>query len=110
MVKLNSIKYIIQTYKIKTNYPLKGYVPKIMSKELIRVRVTYHAESEKSIGVLVDLLFDENGRNTSASNLKWFPKSLCSVERIEPVDPKKELPSYFLTAPKWIIDKNINNK
>ena len=27
MVKLNSIKYIIQTYKIKTNYPLKGYVP-----------------------------------------------------------------------------------
>ena len=78
-----------------------------MSKDLIRVQVSSPIESEKSIGVLVDLLFDENGRNTSASNLQWFPKSLCSVERVEPVDRTKELPSYFLTAPKWLIDKNI---
>lgn len=78
-----------------------------MSKDLIRVQVSSPVESEKSIGVLVDLLFDENGRNTSASNLKWFPKSLCSVERIEPIDSTKELPTYFLTAPKWIVDKNI---
>ena len=78
-----------------------------MSKDLIRVQVSSPIESEKSIGVLVDLLFDENGRNTSASNLKWFPKSLCSVEKVEPVDRTKELPSYFLTAPKWLIDKNI---
>ena len=80
-----------------------------MSKDLIRVQVSYHAESENSIGVLVDLLFDENGRNTSASNLKWFPRSLCSVERIEPIDSIKELPTYFLTAPKWLIEKNIKN-
>lgn len=78
-----------------------------MSKDLIRVQVSYHAESENSIGVLVHLLFDENGRNTSANTLKWFPKSLCIIERIEPVDRTKELPTYFLTAPKWIIDKNI---
>lgn len=79
-----------------------------MSVDLIRVQVSSPVESEKSIGVLVDLLFDENGRNTSASNLKWFPKSLCSVERIEPIDRTKELPTYFLTAPDWLIDKKIN--
>jgi hypothetical protein len=53
------------------------------------------------------LTFDENGRNTSANTLKWFPKSLCTIERIEPVDNTKDLPTYFLTAPKWLIDKNI---
>jgi hypothetical protein len=78
-----------------------------MSKELIRVQVSSPRESENSIGVLVDLFFDENGKNTSASNLKWFPKSLCTIERIEPVDRTKELPTYFLTAPQWLIDKNI---
>ena len=78
------------------------------SKKLYRIQVSSPVESKNSIGVLVDLVFDENGRNTSASNLKWFPKSLCTIERIEPVDRKKELPTYFLTAPKWLIDKNIN--
>jgi hypothetical protein len=78
-----------------------------MSNELIRVQVSSPIESENSIGVLVYLTFDENGRNTSANTLKWFPKSLCTIERIEPVDNTKELPTYFLTAPKWLIDKNI---
>jgi hypothetical protein len=78
-----------------------------MSKELVRVQVSSPRESESSIGVLVNLSFDENGKSTSATNLKWFPKSLCSVEQIEPVDSKKELPTFFLTAPKWLIDKNI---
>jgi hypothetical protein len=78
-----------------------------MSNEIIRVQVSYHAESENSIGVLVHLLFDENGRNTSASNLQWFPKSLCLIEKIEPIDRNKDLPSYFLTAPRWLIDKKI---
>ena len=81
-----------------------------MSKELIRVQVSSPIESDKAIGVLVDLIFDQNGKNTSASRLKWFPKSICSVEKIEPVDRTKELPIYFLTAPKWIVDKLINNK
>jgi hypothetical protein len=78
-----------------------------VSKELIRVQVSSPRESENSIGVLVYLTFDENGRNTSANTLKWFPKSLCTIERIEPVDNTKDLPTYFLTAPKWLIDKNI---
>jgi hypothetical protein len=78
-----------------------------MSKELIRVQVSSPRESENSIGVLVHLTFDENGRNTSANTLKWFPKSLCTIEKIEPVDKTKDLPTYFLTAPKWLIDKNI---
>ena len=81
-----------------------------MSKELIRVQVASPRESEKSIGVLVHLSFDENGENTSAMDLKWFPKSLCTIEKIEPVDNTKNLPTYFLNAPKWLIDKNIKNE
>jgi len=81
-----------------------------MSKELIRVQVSSPIESEKTFGVLVDLIFDENGKNTSASRLKWFPKSICSIEKIEPIDNTKDLPTYFLTAPKWIVDKLINKK
>jgi len=79
-------------------------------KELIRVQVSSPRESEKAIGVLVYLTFDENGINTSANTLKWFPKSICTIEKIEPVDNTKELPTYFLTAPKWIVDKLINKK
>lgn len=78
-----------------------------MSKELVTIQVTSPRESDKSIGVLVDLVFDENGRNTSASNLKWFPKSLCTVEKVEPIDRTKNLPTYFLTAPKWLVEKNL---
>jgi len=78
-----------------------------MSKDLIRVRVSSPRDSENSIGVLVDLIFDESGNHTSSSNLQWFPKSLCEIERIQPSDNTKELPSYFLTAPKWLIDKKI---
>lgn len=78
-----------------------------MSKDLVRIRVSSPIESENSIGVLVDLIFDENGKHTSSSDLQWFPKSLCEIERIEPIDDTKELPSYFLTAPKWIIDQKI---
>lgn len=78
-----------------------------MSKELLRVQVSSPTDSENSIGVLVDLLFDKNGKNIASSNLQWFPKKLCTIEKIEPIDRTKELPSYFLTAPKWLIDKKI---
>lgn len=101
-VDLNDVNSI-EELKIQ----LRNFKKTDVSKDLIRVQVSYHAESENSIGVLVHLLFDENGRNTSASDLKWFPKSLCTIEKVEPADRTKELPSYFLTAPKWIIDKNI---
>jgi hypothetical protein len=78
-----------------------------MSKELVTIQVTSPRESEKSLGVLIDLVFNEDGLNISASNLKWFPKSLCSIEKVEPIDIKKNLPTFFLTAPKWLIEKNI---
>jgi hypothetical protein len=78
-----------------------------MSKELVRVQVSSPIESQNSIGVLVKLLFDENGKHTSSSDLQWFPRSLCSIEKIEPNDRTKEMPSYFLTAPKWLIEKKI---
>jgi hypothetical protein len=78
-----------------------------MSKDLVRIQVTSPRESDKSIGVLVDLVFNENGLNTSASNLQWFPKSLCTIEKVEPIDRTKNLPTYFLTAPKWLVEKNL---
>lgn len=78
-----------------------------MSKELVTIQVAIPRESEKSIGVLVDLVFNEKGLNVSASNLKWFPKSLCSIECKEPIDPTKTSKTYFLTAPKWLIEKNL---
>jgi hypothetical protein len=78
-----------------------------MSVDLIRVQVSSPRESEKSIGVLVNLRFDENGKHVSSMDLQWFPKSLCSIEKIEPKDRTKELPSYFLTAPEWLIDEKI---
>ena len=76
-----------------------------MTKELATIQVTSPRESEKSVGVLIDLVFNENGLNVSASNLKWFPKSLCYIEKVEPIDSTKNLPTYFLTAPKWLIEK-----
>ena len=78
-----------------------------MSKELVTIQVTSPRESEKSLGVLIDLVFNEDGLNISASNLKWFPKSLCSIEKVEPIDRTKNLPTYFLTAPKWLVAKNL---
>ena len=78
-----------------------------MSKELVTILVSTPRERENSFGVLVDLVFNENGLNTSASNLKWFPKSLCSIEKVEPIDIKKNLPTFFLTAPKWLVEKNL---
>ena len=64
------------------------------------VQVYLHAETEKSIGVLVDLKLDPNGVIDCASRLEWFPKSNCSLEKKE-VEGK--LPAYFLTAPEWIL-------
>lgn len=64
------------------------------------VQVSFHAESEKSIGVLVDLTFDENGHNFAASRLEWFPKSSCVLEK-KHIEYNR--PIYFLTAPEWLL-------
>lgn len=86
-----------------------------MSKELVKVEVGVARESETSYGCLVDLRFNDEGINTSASRLVWFPKSICTYEVVEyerdwfgkTIIDKK----YFMTAPKWFLDKNkINYK
>lgn len=78
----------------------------------MKVQVSGTRESEKSIGCLVDLHFDDKGDVSSASRLEWFPKSLCSLEEVEyeydhfgkTVIGKK----WFLTAPEWILkQKNV---
>jgi|GEM_PF-1829018 len=71
-------------------------------EENIRVQVSLWAESEKSYCCIVDLRFDEDGSYSGGSRTEWFPKSLCSLEKIE---KKPLLPEYYLTAPKWILDK-----
>ena len=86
-----------------------------MNYELIKVQVGVARESETSYGCLVDLRYDDKGNNTSASRLVWFPKSICTYEVVEyerdwfgkTIIDKK----YFMTAPKWFLDKNkINYK
>lgn len=77
-----------------------------MSAEKIRVQVSSSRESDTSYGVLVDLRFNEEGRCIAGSRLEWFSKSICELEKIE---NEGFLPTFFLTAPKWLLDKkNVN--
>lgn len=68
----------------------------------IKVQVLYSRESEKSYGLIVDLNFNDKGRCVGGSRLEWFPKNLCELEIIE---FKTRLNEYYLTAPKWLLDK-----
>jgi hypothetical protein len=71
-----------------------------------RVRVGFHADSEKSIGVLVDVKLGPKLNDYSASRLEWFPKSLCSIEKKE---IENQIPQYYLTAPDWLLKtKNVS--
>jgi len=65
-----------------------------------RVRVSNHAESDNSYGVLVDLIIIPETNHYSASRLEWFPKSICTLEKIE---IENKLTEYYLTAPEWIL-------
>ncbi len=80
------------------------------NNETVKIQVSGTRESETSIGALVDLKFDENGNCTSATNLIWFPKSICkeSVEEYERDWYGKMITQkrWFITAPKWFLDKN----
>lgn len=68
----------------------------------IRVQVSYSRESESSWGVLVDLVFGEDGHYKASSRLEWFSKNLCELEKVE---VENHVPAFFLTAPKWLLDK-----
>jgi hypothetical protein len=72
-----------------------------------RVRVGFHGEGEKSIGVLVDIILGPKPNDYSASRLEWFPKSLCSIEKIE---AENRIPEYYLTAPDWLLEKKNVSK
>lgn len=67
-----------------------------------RVRVGHYGDSEKSFGCLVDFFYCDKG-NHSASRLVWFPKSLCTLERIE---VEGHFPEFYLTAPEWLLKTN----
>lgn len=74
----------------------------LIPDDRIEVQVSGPVFTENSIGVLVDLHFSPEGICTSASRLEWFPKKLCILRKI---DNDKQLPAYFLKAPKWLLDK-----
>lgn len=73
-----------------------------------KIQVSGTVISEKSIGALVDLLFNEKGECSSASRLVWFPKSICVLEEFD-LKENHNFKSYFITAPKWFLDKNNIN-
>lgn len=52
---------------------------------------------------------DKDGRITGASRGVWFPKKLCILVKITPVNDKKFLPFWVLTCPIWLLDKNKVN-
>lgn len=86
-----------------------------MSSELIKIQISSPRHSLNSIGVLVDLNFDEEGNCSSASRLIWFPKIFCNLEEIDYSQNffGKLIVSkrYFITAPKWFLDEhNIKYK
>jgi len=79
-----------------------------MNLEKITVQVSTLRETPTSYGVLVDLTFRQNGTLSSASRLEWFPKGECEISR---VDVPNHVTAFYLTAPKWLLDKkNVNYK
>lgn len=82
----------------------------MINNDLIKIQVSGTRESEKSIGALINLKFDEKGNNTSASDLFWFPKSICKeiIEEYERDWYGKTIieKRWFISAPKWFLDKN----
>ena len=83
------------------------------NNDLVKIQVSGTRESEKSIGALINLKFDEFGNCTSASDLFWFPKSICKeiIEEYERDWYGKTITSkrWFIEAPKWFLDKNNIN-
>lgn len=65
-----------------------------------KVRVGSPVYSEKSIGVLVDVIVIPETNHYSASRLEWFPKSLCDIEEVK---AENRLTEYYLTAPEWLL-------
>jgi hypothetical protein len=76
-----------------------------MKNKSHKVRVGYHAKTNKSYGLLVDVIIGPDDEY-SASRLEWFPISLCELEKEE---IPGHVPAYYLTAPEWILkEKKVN--
>ena len=74
-----------------------------MINKNIKIQVSGIRYSENSIGALVDLILNDEDICTSASRLVWFPKSISKLEIIE---TENSFPIYYITAPKWFLEKN----
>jgi hypothetical protein len=75
-------------------------------QDKITVEVLFHAESTFSYGVYVDKSPYADGW----SRLEWLTKA-HSVLTKKDSTPYKQRPSYFLTAPRWLLDlKNVKYK
>ena len=70
------------------------------------IQVSFISESEAAYGCLVKLRFDSSGKYVSGSELKWFPKKLCTLEKRKAINPYDTFQAYFITCPKWLLDKN----
>ena len=79
-----------------------------MDNELFTVQVSGVVESEKSIGALVELEFNELGDCIAATRLVWFPKSISSLQEFPP-KINHNWKSSFITAPRWFLMKNNIN-
>ena len=79
-----------------------------MDNELFTVQVSGVVESEKSIGALVELEFNELGDCIAATRLVWFPKSISSLQEFAP-KVNHNWKSSFITAPRWFLMKNNIN-
>jgi hypothetical protein len=81
-----------------------------MINELIKVQVSGTRESDKSIGALVDLIYNDKGEVSSSSRLVWFPKSISTLDEEEYLydhfGKEVSMKRYFITAPKWFLEKN----
>lgn len=76
-----------------------------MINKIFVVQVSGIRESEKSIGALVDLIYNENGDCFAASRLIWFPKSLCALSEVE-IKNGLNQKKYYISAPEWLLKLN----
>lgn len=72
-----------------------------------RIQTGYARTSDiaPDYGCLVDLVRDKKGVAFAFKRLVWFPKAICTYEVIPSIDPKKAMPTYFITAPTWFLEK-----
>ena len=74
------------------------------TKDNVTVQVSHWGESTTNFALLVDPNIID-GKVVGFSRKEWFPKDVCTLERIPAEDPKTDTAKYYLTAPAWLLDK-----